>query len=123
MVFLAIPETLVGAFLDPDEPQRVAILAIGVSLLAMAALFQLADGAQVMALGLLRGVQDTRVPMIVAAISYWIVGMPVSYALGFNYDLGAVGVWLGLVAGLALAGILLMVRFWGRTLPGLERAS
>lgn len=123
IVFLAIPEILLGVFIDPDEPQRAAILAVGVSLMAMAALFQLADGAQVMALGLLRGVQDTRVPMVVAAISYWVVGMPVSYVVGFVFGFGAAGVWFGLVAGLALAGLLFMVRFWGRTLPQLEQVQ
>ena len=78
----------------------------------MAALFQLFDAMQVMALGLLRGVQDTRVPMWLAAFSYWCVGIPASYLLAFKLGFGGVGLWLGLVVGLALAGALLMVRFW-----------
>jgi len=114
LLYLAIPELLIGAFLSPDEPARNEILAIGVLLLYMAALFQFADGAQVMALGLLRGVQDTRVPMVMAALSYWGVGLPVGFVLGFYSPLGGVGIWLGLVVGLALAGGLLMWRFWGR---------
>ena len=80
----------------------------------MAALFQLADAAQVMALGFLRGVQDTRVPMIIASVSYWLIGIPVSYLLAFRLGLGGVGLWLGLVVGLAVAAIFLMVRFWRR---------
>lgn len=112
VVFLTIPAPLVGAFLAPDDSQRDLIIGIGVSLLAVAALFQFADSAQVMALGLLRGVHDTKVPMIIAAVSYWPLGLTVGYVLGFTYGLGAVGVWLGLVVGLAAAGILMMYRFW-----------
>ncbi|MEL7344600.1 MAG: MATE family efflux transporter [Pseudomonadota bacterium] len=112
--FLIFPENLVGAFVDPDEPKRAQILAVGVGLLVMAALFQLADAAQVMALGALRGVQDTQVPMIMAAISYWLVGVPASWVLGFPLGFGAVGVWAGLVIGLLAAGGLLSWRFWRR---------
>lgn len=115
-LFLIWPEGLIGLFLDPAGPQRGQIMAIGAMLLAAAALFQLVDGAQVIALGLLRGVQDTTVPMVIAALSYWVVGLPASYLLGFTFGLGGVGVWLGLVAGLACAAVLLMIRFWGRGL-------
>ncbi len=118
--FLAIPEVLLGAFLAPDDPQRDIVIAAGVSLLAAAALFQLTDGAQVMALGLLRGVQDTRVPMVIAALSYWVVGVPCSYVLGFMLGWGGVGVWLGLALGLALAGVFMSLRFWRSTLPKIE---
>lgn len=111
-LFLAVPEALVRLFLDAADPLTPVIVAIGASLLAVAALFQLADGGQVLALGLLRGVQDTRVPMVHAAVSYWLIGLPAGYALGFTAGLGAVGIWLGLVVGLVLAGILMMARFW-----------
>ncbi|MDD9726275.1 MATE family efflux transporter [Roseovarius sp. SK2] len=112
VLFLTLPEPMIAAFLNPDEPERDAVVAVGVGLLAAAALFQLVDAAQVMALGLLRGVQDTRVPMLIAVVSYWIVGVPVSYAMGFWLDWGGVGIWLGLAVGLALAGVFLMWRFW-----------
>lgn len=116
VVFLAVPEVIISAFMKPDEPDRDAVMAIGVTLLAAAALFQLVDAAQVMALGLLRGVQDTRVPMWIAAFSYWAVGVPASYALGFTFGFGGVGIWLGLAIGLAFAGVFLMIRFWVRAL-------
>lgn len=103
---------LVGLFLSPDEPARAAIIAIGASFLIVAAVFQLADGAQVMAMGLLRGVQDTRGPMLIAAFSYWGVGLPTSYVLGFPMGYGGEGIWAGLVVGLTAAAILLMARFW-----------
>ena len=70
------------------------------------------------ALGLLRGVQDTRVPMILAAVAYWGIGLPVSYGLGFGLDWGAAGVWAGLVSGLATASVLLAARFVSRLRSG-----
>ena len=91
------------------------LLQIGVSLLAMAALFQVVDALQVMALGLLRGVQDTAVPMVMATVSYWVIGLPASYVLAFTLGLGAPGLWLGLVVGLTVAAILMMWRFWTRS--------
>ncbi len=112
VLFLAVPEFLVGLFLSPAEPDRAGVIALGVGLLAAAALFQVVDAAQVMALGLLRGVQDTRAPMAIAAFSYWAIGVPASYVMGFPLGLGGVGVWLGLALGLACAGILLLWRFW-----------
>jgi len=111
--FVVLPEWLLGLFLSPDDPQRGAVIAIGIGLLAAAALFQVADAAQVIALGLLRGVQDTRVPMVIAGLSYWVVGIPISYVLGFVLGWGGVGVWLGLAAGLALAGVFMLLRFRG----------
>lgn len=112
IIFLSIPELLIGLFLNPADPARGQIIAIGVSLLSVAALFQFADSAQVNALGLLRGVQDTKVPMLLAAVAYWPLGMGSSYLFGFVFEMGAVGVWLGLVVGLAVAGALMMHRFW-----------
>ncbi|TDK52375.1 MATE family efflux transporter [Antarcticimicrobium luteum] len=119
-LFLTLPVPMLSLFLAPDDPERAQILLIGSALLAAAALFQLVDGAQVVALGLLRGVQDTGVPMAIAGLAYWGVGLPASYGLGFGLGLGGVGIWLGLAAGLVVAGVLLMGRFWGR---GLARAG
>jgi MATE family multidrug resistance protein len=114
VIFLLVPEPMILLFVDPAEPARAQILAVGIALLACAALFQFADSMQVMALGLLAGVQDTRVPMIYAAISYWLIGIPASYVLAFPLGYGAVGLWLGLVIGLACAAVSLMWRFWAR---------
>ncbi len=114
LVFLSVPEFLLGLFLDPGDPARPEVLAAGVGLVAVAALFQTADAGQVLALGLLRGVQDTKVPMIYAAVSYWLIGMPMGYFLGFNLGLEGIGIWLGLVTGLTLAWITMSLRFWRR---------
>ncbi|MEM9551466.1 MAG: MATE family efflux transporter [Pseudomonadota bacterium] len=112
ILFLTLPEPLIALFLEREDPAFDQIIALGVGLLAVAALFQLMDGAQVIALGLLRGLQDTGRPMVIAALSYWAVGMPASYVLGFVLGWEGFGVWLGLVAGLFVAAILLSWRFW-----------
>lgn len=113
-LFLAIPETLVGAFVDPEDPARAEIIATGKQFLFIAALFQLTDAAQVLHLGLLRGLQDTRVPMIMASVAYWGIGLPCTLLFAFPLGLGGIGVWLGLTFGLGVAAALLIWRFWTR---------
>lgn len=112
VVYIGFGPQLVGVFLGPDEPARDTIIAIGASFLVIAAFFQLADGAQVMGMGLLRGVQDTRVPMWIAAFSYWGLGLPVAYVLGIRLGWGGEGIWAGLAVGLSAAALALMWRFW-----------
>ncbi len=112
ILFLAMPEPMIKLFLNPSEIRRDEIVALGAVLLVVAALFQFADGAQAIAMGLLRGVQDTRVPMIIATLSYWGVGMTMSYVLGITLGLGAPGVWVGLLLGLVCAGVFMSWRFW-----------
>lgn len=119
-LFLLVPDHLMGLFLDPSDPERDAVIALGVGMLAAAALFQLVDAAQVMGVGILRGVQETAVPMVIASVSYWLIGLPVAYVLGFPLGLNGVGVWLGLAAGLACAAIALNLLFWRRTYPRLR---
>ena len=77
----------------------------------MSALFSTVDAAQVMALGILRGIQDTSVPMGMAVVSYWLIGIPVAYWLAFPLGLEGVGLWAGLALGLACAAIGLLARF------------
>lgn len=122
VLFLTIPEALISIFISPSEVEREAVIGIGVTLLALAALFQLVDAAQVIFLGLLRGLQDTRVPMIMAAISYWVIGLPISYLLAFPFGFGPPGLWIGLVVGLLVAAILLGQRFWAMQRTMGERA-
>ena len=112
VVFLTLPAPIISLFLDNANPQSGTIIAFGSILLALSALFQMVDAAQVMALGFLRGMQDTRAPMWIAALSYWVIGIPVSYALAFPLGYGGPGLWLGLTAGLSVAAVLLMWRFW-----------
>jgi MATE family multidrug resistance protein len=88
-----------------------AVVALAGSLLLYAALFQFPDGIQVVSAGALRGLKDTRVPMWLAALAYWGIGMPVGAGLGLALGWGAPGMWLGLTAGLAVAAVLLLRRF------------
>jgi MATE family multidrug resistance protein len=115
LLFLVFPRPLISFFIDPFEPARDQLITIGISLLALAAVFQVVDALQAMALGLLRGVQDTTVPMVMAAISYWVIGLPAGYLLAFTFGFGAEGLWWGLVVGLSAASVLLMWRFWRRS--------
>lgn len=105
---------LISLFLQGEEAGRDLVVIIGAELLLFAALFQFADAGQAVALSLLRGVQDTNVPMWLAGFAYWIVGIPAGYLMAFTLDLGPAGIWLGLTAGLGVAALLLMLRFWRR---------
>ncbi len=108
---LLIPETMINLFLEADNPDRPAILSIGIPLLAVAALFQVMDTMQVMMASMLRGLKDTRVPMFMAVFSYLVVGIASAYVLGFWFELGGIGVWLGLAIGLLLAATLMGLRY------------
>ena len=111
LMFLSMPEFLVSLYIDPMAPELDEILIYGTLLLFMAALFSTVDAAQVMALGMLRGIQDTSVPMGMAIVSYWIIGIPVAYWLAFTLEWGGVGLWAGLAIGLACASFGLIGRF------------
>ena len=115
IVFLSFPRTLLSLFIDNSDPDSRAILVMGISLMTIAACFQLTDGLQAVGLGLLRGIQDVKVPFIIAFVSYWGVGFTTSYLLGIKLSYGPQGVWLGLVTGLLVASIFLLVRFWFKT--------
>jgi len=101
-------------------PQRIAalytsdagVIALAAQLLMLAGLFQFSDGIQVAANGALRGLKDTRIPMVITLFAYWGVGMPVGWWLAFPHGLGARGMWMGLIAGLSVAALLLSLRFW-----------
>lgn len=110
----AAPGLWVSAYLDPG-PANAATAALAVKFLAIAAVFQLVDGAQAVAQGVLRGVQDTRVPMVIALFGYWVVGFGTAALLGFRTPLGGVGIWWGLAAGLAVVAALLLWRWSART--------
>jgi MATE family multidrug resistance protein len=108
LVFVSFPKTLARIFSpDPD------VIRVGSTLLLVAAAFQLFDGTQVAITGALRGIGDTRTPMLANFGAYWFIGLPLSFVLGFKLGWGALGVWLGLCLGLIIIGIgLLMV--WSR---------
>ena len=89
----------------------LAVITIASQLLIIAGIFQLFDGAQVVGLGILRGVGDVNIPTAITFIAYWIIGLPVAYVLGIEAGLGANGIWYGLTLGLLVSAGLLFVRF------------
>ena len=115
VIYLLMPGALVSLFIDPSDPARDAVLGLGIVLVMLSALFQFVDAAQIVALSVLRGVQDTRVPMWLAIVSYWVIGIPSSYLMAFTLELGPEGLWLGLTVGLGVAAVLLSQRFWRRS--------
>ena len=109
------PHTLIGFFIDVDLPANREVVTMAVQFLAVAALFQLADGAQAVGAGMLRGLHDTRAPMILAAIGYWGLGVPLGAFLAFVAGWGGTGVWAGLATGLTVVAILLTARWMRRS--------
>jgi len=108
------PRLLIGFYLDLADPANQSLVAIALQLFAIAALFQLFDGMQVIAAGALRGYQDTRVPMLIAAIGYWAIGFAGGWVLAFPLAFGAIGLWLGLALGLAIVAMALSLRLNSR---------
>jgi MATE family multidrug resistance protein len=111
LLFLLAPKVIVSAYLDVSRPENAAVIANAVAFLGVAAAFQLFDGLQVSALGALRGLKDTRGPMLITLVSYWFVGLGSGVALAFGFGLEGVGLWWGLVIGLAVAAVALTLRF------------
>jgi MATE family multidrug resistance protein len=107
-VLLLIPTPLIGIFTRNSEVLRIAI-----PLLLVAAVFQLFDGLQVVATGVLRGAGDTRTPMIVNLMGHWLLGLPVGYLLCFSFGYGVTGLWMGLSVGLIVVGSVLLFA-WAR---------
>ena len=112
ILFWVIPRQIIGLYIDTSAMENQEVVGIAVVLLGVAAVFQVFDGAQVAAAGALRGLKDTRIPMIISVISYWVIGLSVGLLVGFTLGGGAVGLWWGLVVGLGVAAVLLSYRFW-----------
>jgi len=110
LVMLLLPDLIAGMYTDDPAVQEIAI-----SLLYMAAIFQISDGLQVSSYGALRGLKDTKFPMVVNFVSYWLVGLPLGYYLGITRGVGPQGLWIGLIVGLTIAAVLHNVRFYKQT--------
>jgi MATE family multidrug resistance protein len=120
IVMWAIPRELVTLFLK-DVPANATVIALAVSFLRVAAAFQLVDGAQVIGAGMLRGLHDTRWPLLFALFGYWVVGLGIGAWLAFAQDWKGVGIWVGLASGLAAVAALMLVRWAMRDRLGLTR--
>ncbi|HLS17066.1 MAG TPA: MATE family efflux transporter [Paenalcaligenes sp.] len=107
------PERLAALFIRGDSEENLAVLYLAAHFLVLAAIFQIADGAQAVAAGMLRGLYDTRTPMLLALIGYWVLGVPIGAFLAFGVQLQGTGVWLGFTAGLSVVAVLLTLR-WHR---------
>ncbi|MBD1937279.1 MATE family efflux transporter [Microcoleus sp. FACHB-68] len=111
VIFWIFPERIVGIYLNVKAPENLEVVKLAISLLGVAAMFQIFDGIQVIAAGALRGLKDTRVPMLIGVFAYWIVGFVSGYMMGIYLDWGGVGLWGGLALGLAFASGILSWRF------------
>ncbi|MGL4263661.1 MAG: MATE family efflux transporter [Afipia sp.] len=100
-----------AGFFFGNTPQGLAAIELAATLMLVGATFFIADGIQTVAAGALRGLSDTRIPLLLAAISYWLIGFTAAYGLAFWTDLGAIGVWIGLSIGTGIYAILLVLRF------------
>jgi MATE family multidrug resistance protein len=119
LVMILWPRVLISAFIDLDNPANATVIGLAVTFLSFAALFQVFDGAQAVASGMLRGLHDTKVPMILAAIGYWGVGLPLGVLLAFHFGFGGNGIWIGLSTGLAVVAVFLLARWLRRDELGL----
>lgn len=114
-LFLIFNDLLPKLYLDFDHPSKIfdsyEVLGIAKNLLLIAAVFQISDTIQVIALGALRGMQDVLIPTLITFISYWIIGFPISFYLSMYTEYKSAGIWIGLLAGLTASGVLLFIRF------------
>ena len=111
LLFALSPQFLIGLFIDVDEPANAAVVSLGMSFLLIAALFQLSDGIQCIAAHVLRGLRDTRFPMMIAGVSYLIIGFPAAFYMAFKTPIRGDGVWWGLLIALGIVALLLTLRF------------
>ena len=116
----SVPRDLMTIFLD-DTPENARVISLGVSFLAIAAIFQVVDGAQVVGAGMLRGLHDTRVPMIFTFIGYWAIGIGIGAWLAFGRGWQGQGIWAGLAVGLAIVAVLMIWRWTRRETLRLAR--
>ncbi|MCF7670876.1 MATE family efflux transporter [Bacillus subtilis] len=111
LMMILMPKVFISAFLDINDPANAEVIRLCVSFLAFAALFQIVDGAQAVAAGMLRGLRDTRIPMFLALLGYWGVGLPLGALLAFTFKFEGIGVWIGLASGLAIVAVLMTQRW------------
>lgn len=121
LAMVIIPKPLIAIYVDPWDPKNAVLVGFALQYIVIAAAFQLVDGMQAVAAGALRGLQDTRIPMWIAAFAYWVPGIGTSLVLGFMTPLEGVGVWIGLATGLTVAAVLLGWRWHRRERLGLTR--
>lgn len=111
VVMFAFPREIVGMYLNPEDPANSEIIALAVPILRIASLSQVLDAVQKITYGALQGIQDIRIPVLLNISAFWLIGLSTGYLLGFYFDLGGVGLWLGQSIGVTVAAILFLWRF------------
>jgi MATE family multidrug resistance protein len=106
IIFITLRNFLPALYIDNPDVIRIAS-----SLLVIAALFQVSDGIQGVGIGVLRGLTDVKIPTLITFIAYWVIALPVAYLLGFTFNFGVEGVWVGLLLGLTASAAMLTIRF------------
>jgi putative MATE family efflux protein len=119
MLIWIAPKLLIGVYIDTAAPENTETTLLALQYLSIAAMFQLFDGAQVVGAGALRGLQDTRVPMLIACFGYWVAGFGTAILLGFRTPLQGQGIWIGLATGLAVVSLIMLWRWSQRERLGL----
>ena len=122
-IILVFRHQLVGLFLDLNDAANQPVIALAVAFLLYCGIFQLADAGQAVSSGMLRGLGDTRMPMLIAALGYWCIGLPLGAALAFWTPLAGRGIWIGLAAGLAIVALMMTARWAMRERLGLTRPN
>ncbi|BBD64648.1 MATE efflux family protein [Nostoc commune NIES-4072] len=115
ITFWLVPKSIISLYIDITDPNNADVVVLAVKLLGVAAIFQIVDGVQVTAGGALRGLKDTRIPMLIGIFAYWCVGLFTGYTFGISSGYGAIGLWWGLAIGLAIAAIIMTWRFSNKT--------
>ena len=113
ILFITFPGPLVSLYISADHTENAEkVISLAIILLIIAGFFQLSDGVQVVSLANLRGLEDVNIPTLITLLAYWVIGLPLGYVLGFTFNLGVIGIWYGLTAGLTVSAILLTARFY-----------
>ena len=121
-VMLFAPRLVLGIYVDTEAARNAALMGFAIQFMFVAAGFQLFDGIQAVAAGALRGLQDTRVPMLFALFGYWVPGLGTAVSLGFFTPLAGLGIWIGLAVGLVAVALLMLQRWSRRARLGLLAA-
>jgi MATE family multidrug resistance protein len=111
IALLVFPRQIVGLYIDVLALENASIVALAISMMRVGAIAHLFDGVQKIAYGALQGLQDTRVPMLLSFLFYWCIGLTSGYWLAFRWNLGGVGLWLGLMIAVVIAAVVFIWRF------------
>ncbi len=118
LIFCVFPDFIVAIYLDSQNPDNAEVVRLAITLLGLSVAYQIFDGTQVIAGGALRGLKDTRVPLVIGLFAYWLIGLGSGYLMGIYLHWGSVGLWLGLVLGVLSAAVSLTWRFYCKTTAG-----